>query len=175
MSKHCYYFVEGECEEALINALKREPCQIMPGRVKVWNVIDKILPDSILRTIQPGSIVVFMFDTDVQQTGNLEKNIQKLKKYAGKVVVVFLPQVMNLEDELKRCTDVKNITELTKSKSKSDFKRDFCHLKDCRQALIIHKFDIGKMWTQPLPGEFGNFSAYTRNLNQILIKPGKQQ
>lgn len=173
MSKRCYYFVEGECEETLINSLKKDPAKIIPGRVKVWNVIDKALPDSILRTIQPGSIVVFVFDTDVQRTGNLLKNVQQVKRYAGKVILVILPQVMNLEDELIRCTDVKNITELTKSKSRSDFKRDFCQHTDCRQALSMHKFDIGKIWTQPLPDGFDIFAVYANNRNQIMVKTGK--
>ena len=170
MNKRCYYFVEGECEEALINALKKDPAIIIPGRVKVWNVIEKVLPDSILRTIQPGSTVVFVFDTDVQRTGNLEKNIQKLKKFAGKVIVVFLHQVMNLEDELIRSTDVKNITELTKSKTRSDFKRDFCHLTDCRKVLEAHKFDIKKMWKQSLPGEFLSFSDLVNNRKHVVSK-----
>ena len=170
MSKRCYYYVEGECEEALINALKKNPAKINPGRVKVWNVIEKVLPDSILRTIQPGSTVVFVFDTDVQRTGNLEKNIQQVKKYAGKVVVVLLPQVMNLEDELKRSTDVKEITELTKSKSRSDFKRDFCHITDLRKTLDTHKLDINKLWCQPLPKGFEVFSPFTSNRKLILIK-----
>lgn len=35
------YFVEGECEERLINALKKPPALIQPGRVKVFNVVQK--------------------------------------------------------------------------------------------------------------------------------------
>ena len=54
MNKRCFYFVEGECEETLINALKKDPAKIIPGRVKKWNVIDRVLPNSILNTIQPG-------------------------------------------------------------------------------------------------------------------------
>ena len=123
MNKRCFYFVEGECEETLINALKKDPAKIIPGRVKKWNVIDRVLPNSILNTIQPGSIVVLVFDTDVQSSGFLEKNIQILKKIVSKVLIVCLPQVLNLEDELERCTDVKNVKELIKSKSRSDFRR----------------------------------------------------
>ena len=168
MNKRCFYFVEGECEETLINALKKDPAKIIPGRVKKWNVIDRVLPNSILNTIQPGSIVVLVFDTDVQNSGFLEKNIQMLKKIVSKVMIVCLPQVLNLEDELERCTDVKNVKELTKSKSRSDFKRDFCRLTDCRQALDIHHIDIGRMWAQPLPEGFASFSLYTGDRKQVI-------
>ena len=168
MNKRCFYFVEGECEETLINALKKDPAKIIPGRVKKWNVIDRVLPNSILNTIQPGSIVVLVFDTDVQSSGSLGKNIQMLKKIVSKVMIVCLPQVLNLEDELERCTDVKNVKELIKSKSRSDVKRDFCRLTDCRQALDIHHFDIGRMWTQPLPEGFASFSLYTGDHKQVV-------
>ena len=168
MNKRCFYFVEGECEETLINALKKYPAKIIPGRVKKWNVIDRVLPNSILNTIQPGSIVVLVFDTDVQSSGSLGKNIQMLKKIVSKVMIVCLPQVLNLEDELERCTDVKNVKELIKSKSRSDFRRDFCRLTDCRQALDIHHFEIGKMWAQPLPEGFTSFSSYTDDRNLVV-------
>lgn len=170
MNKRCFYFVEGECEETLINALKKDPAKIIPGRVKKWNVIDRVLPNSILNTIQPGSIVVLVFDTDVQSSGFLDKNIQMLKKIVSKVMIVCLPQVLNLEDELERCTDVKNVKELTKSKSRSDFKRDFCRLTNCRQALDIHHFDIGRIWAQPLPEGFASFSPYVYHRKLILIR-----
>ena len=168
MNKRCFYFVEGECEETLINALKKDPAKIIPGRVKKWNVIDRVLPNSILNTIQPGSIVVLVFDTDVQSSGFLEKNIQILKKIVSKVLIVCLPQLLNLEDELERCTDVKNVKELTKSKSRSDFKRDFCRLTDCRQTLELHHIEIGRMWVQPMPVEFAPFSSYTGDRRQVI-------
>ena len=84
MNKRCFYFVEGECEETLINALKKDPAKIIPGRVKKWNVIDRVLPNSILNTIQPGSIVVLVFDTDVQSSGCLEKIYKCSKKLSAK-------------------------------------------------------------------------------------------
>jgi hypothetical protein len=57
--------------------------------------------------------------------------------------------VQNLEDELTRCTDVKSVLELTKSKSLSNFKTDFKKMKDieCRYALERHKIDVDKLWS----------------------------
>ena len=55
------------------------------------------------------------------QTANLKKNLELLNRYCGKLHIVFLPQVLNLEDELTRCTNVKNVSELTRSNSIRNF------------------------------------------------------
>ena len=81
MKNNCIYFVEGRCEEKLLNALKEQPQRIQPGRVKVFNVIQNTLPSSQLITIQPGTTVALVFDTDVPQIDCLKDNIGRLSKY----------------------------------------------------------------------------------------------
>ena len=92
-------------------------------------------------SIQAGTTVVLVFDTDVPQTSNLKKNLELLTRYCGKLKIIFLPQVLNLEDELVRCTDARTAMELTKSGSVKNFKTDFCKMKtkDCRSMLERHK------------------------------------
>lgn len=165
MKSNCIYFAEGKCEATLLNALKEKPHKILAGRVKVLNVINDLIPRSLLITIQPGTVVVFVFDTDVQITDYLKKNIELVSKYCAKTKVVFLPQVLNLEDELVRCTDIKTITELTRSKSTKDFKRDFCALSNCRDALNKHQLDVLELWTQNPPEVFRFLPA-----NSDLVK-----
>ena len=154
MKTNCIYFVEGKCEAALLAALKERPQKIMSGRVKIFNVIGNLIPRSQLVTIQAGTTVVFVFDTDVPITESLKKNIQLVSTYCSKTKLVFLPQVMNLEDELVRCTDIRSITELTRSKSTKDFKRDFCAMTNCRSALDRHQLDVLRLWTQNPPEVF---------------------
>lgn len=101
--------------------------------------------------------MALVFDTDV--TINLDvvkKNIENIKKYCRGVKIIYLLQVKNLEDELVRCTDVKTVMELTKSKSLSNFKTDFRKMKDeqCRNTLDRHKIDIDRIWTTKAPDEF---------------------
>ena len=72
-NRKCVYFVEGACEKKLIEALKEKPSLIYPGQIKVHNVIqDKIL-NSVLMNLSPGSRVVFVFDTDKEETEQLKK------------------------------------------------------------------------------------------------------
>lgn len=68
----------------------------------------------------------------------------------------FLPQVLNLEDELVRCTDVRTAMELTKSGSVKNFKTDFCKMKtkDCRSMLERHKLDYARLWMTKTPEVF---------------------
>lgn len=151
MKGDCIYFVEGKCEEVLILALKEQPALLIPGKIKVLNIIQNPIPRSILLSIRSGTTVVFVFDTDIPVTTQLRENAQSIKKYCSGAKVVFLPQVMNLEDELVRCTNVSKATELTHSKGQKDFKHDFCKLQDCRKTLEQHQLDVSLLWTkQPL-------------------------
>ncbi|MCC8102097.1 MAG: hypothetical protein LIP11_07495 [Clostridiales bacterium] len=113
-------------------------------------------------------MIVFAFDTDVPVAGNLKKNIELLKRYCSKVEIIYLAQVLNLEDELVRCTDVKNVQELTKSIGIHQFKSDFCKMKtnECRYMLERHCFDIGRMWMCEVPQVF-NFVE--RNGNRVRV------
>lgn len=153
--KGCTYFVEGECEQKLLNAIKTAPSLIQPGKVRVFNVIQDVLSKSHLYPIKEG-LIVFVFDSDVPETSRLKQNIDMVRKLCPSktVKLVFLVQVLNLEDELVRATNIKKISELTNSKSAKDFKSDFIALKDCRSVLVRHEFDIRKMWNQPIPTPF---------------------
>jgi hypothetical protein len=156
MANKCIYFVEGPCEEQLINALKEVPQLLFSGKVKVFNVVQNLIPKSTLFTFTEGTTVILVFDTDVHESSTLKKNIISLKKYCCKVKTVFLPQVLTLEDELERATDVRKVTELTKSKSTKDFKSDFCKLKtkECRNMLDKHKLNIRLLWETIAPKPF---------------------
>lgn len=168
MNNKCIYYVEGPCEQQLIAALKENPSRLLPGKVKVYNVIQNLIPKSQMLSIQSGTKIVLVFDTDVEQTANLQKNLELLKRYCGKVHIVFLPQVLNLEDELVRCTDVKNVTELTQSNSIRNFKTDFCKLKakDCRAMLDRHGLKINHLWITKVPEPFLFAES---NSNQIKV------
>lgn len=154
MIKNCIYFVEGACEEALLSALKEHPQFIAQGKTKVLNVVSSYIPKSHLISIKPGTTVVFVFDTDVPVTKYLKKNIEYIEKYCNRSRLVFLPQVRNLEDELVRCTDIAKITDLTGSKSATNFKTDFCKMSNLRIALNKHQLDVLRLWTMNPPEPF---------------------
>ncbi len=170
MNKKCIYYVEGDCEEQFIKAMKLDPAKLMPGKVKVFNIIQNEIPKSQLLSISPGTIVVLVFDTDKPLTDYLKKNIDQLKRYCQTVRIVYLAQVMDFEDELVRATDVKKVQELTKSKSKSEFKSDFCRMneKNCRNMLDRHKIDVGKMWITDVNNPFDFIQGRFLNMKLII-------
>ena len=146
MNNKCIYYVEGPCEQQLISALKETPSKLISGKIKVFNVVQNLIPKSQMLSIQSGTTIALAFDTDVPVTANLQKNLELLHRYCGKLQIVYLPQVLNLEDELVRCTNVKSVTELTRSNSIRNFKKDFCKLKikDCRAMLETAQFGCRK-------------------------------
>lgn len=156
MNNKCIYYVEGPCERQLLAALKESPAKLIAGKVKVYNVVQNLIPKSQMLSIQAGTTVVLVFDTDVEQTANLKKNLELLNRYCGKLHIVFLPQVLSLEDELVRCTDVKNAAELTRSKGIRNFKTDFCKLKakECRVMLERHGLKMERLWVTKVPEVF---------------------
>lgn len=99
--------------------------------------------------IQPRTKVGLVFDTDVEDRKALDKNIEMLKKYCSNITVINMMQVLDFEDEIVRSTDVGRAQDLTKSRSVSNFKTDFCRMKvnDCRSLMERYQFDIKKMWT----------------------------
>lgn len=152
---NCVYFVEGECEKKLLDSLK-EANLIIPGKVKVFNVIQNDLSKSHLLTIKDG-YVVFVFDTDVNVTTHLETNIKRVEQILKKGKLLFLPQVKNFEDEMVRSTAVRKLRDITNSKSDNDFKRDFLASKDALSLLKKHNFNISKMWNQKIPSPFSSY------------------
>ena len=168
MNNKCIYYVEGPCEQQLIAALKENPAKLIPGKIKVFNVIQNLIPKSQMLSIQSGTTVVLVFDTDVEQTAKLKKNLELLTRYCGKLQIIFLPQVLNLEDELVRCTDVSSAADLTRSNSIRNFKTDFCKLKvkDCRTMLERHGLKTEKLWAAKVPEAF---SFVESNSNRIKV------
>ena len=151
MNKTVMYFCEGEDDLKLIDALKVLPYKILPGKSKKLNVVQTLIPKSVLVSIRPGTTVVFVFDTDVIVNLDIvKKNITNIRKYCQGVTVVSLLQVKNLEDELVRCTTVKDVKELTKSKSLSNFKAEFKKMRNgadgrdivCVIFCIIKSLDV---------------------------------
>lgn len=68
--------------------------------------------------------------------------------------VICITQVKNLEDELIRSCDIRQIKELTGSKSNKNYKHDM--IKDSRldKKLIEHRFDLVKFWNLTAEGTF---------------------
>ena len=117
------YFVEGETEKKLIEVLKLELKSIYSGKVRKCNVLQERLRASEFIQYGRDISIVFIFDTDTTITGVLDVNLQFIKGLPNCREVVCIPQVRNLEDELKYSCGLKDIRDLTGSRSLSDFER----------------------------------------------------
>lgn len=120
----------------------------------VYKKLTLVSDKGIKLVIFRSNTVVFVFDTDVPITEKLRKNIEYIKTYCGKSKLVFLPQVQNLEDEIIRATDAERITDITQSRSLSNFKTAFCRISNPRAVLTKHQLDVMKLWTTDPPEVF---------------------
>ncbi len=163
------YFVEGENEKTLIENIKNK--YIISGSISVFNVTSKIITSSRIRQYPKNTCIILVFDTDIDTTASLNQLAQNIKilNNANNIgEIVLIPQFKNLEDEIIYATNISNITQLTRSRSKSDFKNDFNKLGN----KLIHKleyfqFDIEKLWSKKPTGKFKKIE---NQANKIKIK-----
>ena len=141
-----HYFVEGENERKLIETIKNK--YLYSGKIKIINTIQNKVPNSILRTLERETVVVLVFDTDVEKIDILDENIKLIMSSNNVKDVICIPQIKNLEDELIYSTNINKIVDLLESKSKKDFKNDFNNCKNLMKKLENKEFKISKLWSR---------------------------
>ncbi len=159
------YIVEGETEKKLIQSIKNE--FIFPGKIYVRNLVQVKSIETLVRLIQNNSYVVIVFDTDINEikaVENLSKNIKLLKKLKNVKEIILIPQRLNLEDELIFSSSIIKIKEFTKSKSNTEFKKDFLTITDLNVLKRIREinFDIDKFWNRNADNLYDRFENESR-------------
>ena len=147
-SKYVLYYVEGDDEVKLINVLKSNLRVIKSGKVQKLNVLQQEITTARLRAIKPETMIVLVFDTDTTNLEILKENLKILKSCNLVSEVVTIPQFHNLEEELIRSCNIKNITQLLNSKSRTEFKTDLIRVSNLDKKLKDHDFDITRFWSQ---------------------------
>lgn len=142
------YYVEGEDERKLLSVLKTEMGLIVPGKIDVINVVQEEITSIRLMQLKKGTTVILVFDTDEGNVDVLKENIKILEKCPTIKQVICIPQVENLEDEIIRSCNIKQMKELLGSKSNKDYKHDLIVEKNLKKKLLTHQFDINKFWSK---------------------------
>lgn len=153
-SRFIQYYVEGEDDKEVVNALKTDLRCIKTGKSQVLNVVTEKISPMHLRTLAPGTMVVLVFDTDAGNVDILKENIRTLQKCSSVSEVVTIPQVPRLEIELVRCCNINKIEELLNSRSAKDFKRDVMRVTNLGAKLKEHKFNIDLFWNSTAPSPY---------------------
>jgi len=168
MGKKGYYqyYVEGADEEKIISVLKTDMGLIIPGKVQRVNVAQEVLTNLRLMQLKKDTTIILIFDTDAGNISILNKNIEILKHCYLVKKVICIPQVNNLEDELLRSCDIRQIKELTNSKSNRDYKHDLIMEKNLKEKLLQSQFDLKKFWSEN-PGN--QYSSIKNGAEEIKI------
>ena len=153
-SRRIIYLVEGDTEKKLLEALKTGMRKIYPGRVLKCNLKQEQMTKGMFMAYGEKVSFALVFDTDVGGAERLAENLRLIRSLPNYFGVICIPQVVNLEDELKYACNMRDICTLTHSRSVSDFKRDFMRLRNVSQTLLLNNFDIKRMWSRPTTGEY---------------------
>ena len=144
--KNYYYFVEGQDDKKIVSTLKTDYRKICAGKVQVFNVVQEKISVMHLRNLKQNTIVILVFDVDTDNVDILKENINFLKRQSIIKEVICVPQVKNLEDEFMRSCNIKQIKELTNSKSNREYKSDLIKITNLKNRLDKCKFDFDKFW-----------------------------
>ncbi|MBO7573819.1 MAG: hypothetical protein J6T25_03485 [Bacilli bacterium] len=177
MDRRVYqYYVEGECEKNFLSSFmhaKSSEYIIHPGKIEKLNPVTSKISETKARTIKRDTRIVFVFDTDVENTSILEENIKTLKRIAfieGKDII-FLMSVKRFEEEIvfscSNIKDVKGLIKLFNSQGLSAFKTDFSHCKNLEDKLKQAGFEIKTMWIRSASQPFDKFENGGKH---IIIK-----
>lgn len=152
--KNYHYFVEGQDEQKLLATLKTDLKLIKPGKIQVFNVVEKPMKKAYLLALKTPTTVVFVFDVDTGKTDILKQNIKMVSSSSNVEEVICVIQNRNLEDELLRACSIKQIKELTKSNSNSEYKHDLLAINNLASRLKEKNFQIDKMWIKQPPSGY---------------------
>ena len=148
MKKIYKYFVEGECEQKLINALKTPPSNyLVAGKVEVFNFTKERITPQRIAVLKRNTVIILVYDIDVKNTEILEENIKRLKTFGFKIIY-HIQSINNFEDEIVYSTSIKNIDELYNTNNVSEFKSSFLHQGDILLKLSKNNFDPNKIWSR---------------------------
>ena len=64
--------------------------RLIPRKVRVFNVIQNLIPKSQIISIRAGTMVTLVFDTDIPQTANLRMNLEYRELKASHIKRRFL-------------------------------------------------------------------------------------
>ncbi|MCR5350801.1 MAG: hypothetical protein K6E20_07415 [Acholeplasmatales bacterium] len=148
MSKIYQYFVEGECEEKLINALKSRPIEYLTsGKVMVFNFTNKLITNQRIAVLNRDTTIILVYDIDVNKTEILDKNIEKLRKF-GFTKIYHVQSIDNFEDEIVYSTNLKSINSLFGTVGTEELKKEFIHSSNIIKKLDSVDFNKDKLWSR---------------------------
>lgn len=142
------YFVEGQCEEVIVRSLIQDFHLLPPGRIKVLNISQRRFPQSLMFSLIPGTCIVFIFDTDTGTPHTVRENIVAIERMTTDVEVIVIPQCRNLEDELIYSCSLKEIRQITGSRSNKNFKHDLIHASNVHSLLKSCGFNFARLWSR---------------------------
>lgn len=167
INRPIHYYVEGECEAKLINALKTGKDNfIRPGKVEVFNVIRDRISKFRIAALKRNTIIVLVYDVDVRIVNIPDENIRLLKS-AGFSYIHHIQSLDCFEDEIVYSSSLNDINDCFKTERVDGFKARFIEHKDILTKLKSIEFDPKKMWSRV--NQKSPFALYSRQSSLDFI------
>lgn len=162
-----HYFVEGECEEKLINTFKMPPYQyFQSGKVDVFNFINNRISNQRLTALNKRTIIILVYDIDVEKIDILDENTKKIKDAGFRVY--HIQSIKCFEDEMVFSTNLKDINDMFDTENMEEFKHRFINQKNIDKKLERISFNINKIWSRLNTRE--PFKKYAKKESLNLIR-----
>ena len=167
MGKIYHYYVEGECEERFINEFKKAlHSLITPGKVDVFNFIQNEFTKSRLMALNRNTIIILVYDIDVNNADVLKRNIEILKKY-GFNNIVHIQSIPNFEGEMEYAMGLNTVNAIFNTSNDTQFKSKFLKCHNLYTKLNSFNLDVDKLWSRKNDGNFSEY--YDKKAHNIII------
>lgn len=113
----------------------------------MFNFTNKLITNPRIAVLNKETIIILVYDIDVNKTEILEKNIAKLNKFGFKKIY-HIQSINNFEDEIVYSTALNKIDRLFNTAGKEEFKKEFIHSSNIIKKLDSVDFNRDKMWSR---------------------------
>ena len=112
-----------------------------------FNFTNRLITNPRIAVLNKDTIIILVYDIDVNKTDILEKNIAKLNKFGFKKIY-HVQSINNFEDEIVFSTNIKSINNLFNTVGKEEFKKEFIHSSNIIKKLDSVEFNKNKIWSR---------------------------
>jgi len=161
------YFVEGETETALLNALT------ILGKKQKLNLWEQDV-SRFVRRIKPDTSIYILYDTDVlHQYRRFIDNLKKLDTEKNVANIFLLQQTENLEDEVAFACTISSRNKLFRAFNTQDateFKSVFIKTNNLLERLNKLKLNPEKLWQGEHLVELSSYKKWRSSYQKLEKK-----
>ena len=113
-----------------------------------------------------NTIIILVYDIDVNNADVLKRNIEILKKY-GFNNIVHIQSIPNFEGEMEYAMGLNTVNAIFNTSNDTQFKFKFLKCHNLYTKLNSFNLDVDKLWSRKNDGNFSEY--YDKKAHNIII------